>query len=63
MKAPSLDVVQKVLEEAEDRDPRLSPLLMLAALTGMRRGELCALRWNDADLENGILDVSRSLSS
>lgn len=61
VKAPSLDVVQKVLEEAEDRDPRLSPLLMLAALTGMRRGELCALRWTDVDLEVGVLDVSRSV--
>jgi integrase len=61
VRSPSLDIVQKVLEEAEDRDPRLSPLLMLAALTGMRRGELCALRWTDVDLENGVLDVSRSL--
>ena len=33
--------------------PRLAPLLMLAALTGMRRGELCALRWTDVDLERG----------
>ena len=34
---------------------------MLAALTGMRRGELCALRWTDVDLERGELDVSRSV--
>jgi integrase len=34
---------------------------MLAALTGMRRGELCALRWTDVDFERGELDVSRSL--
>lgn len=34
---------------------------MLAALTGMRRGELCALRWTDVDLELGTLDVSRSV--
>ncbi len=40
-----------VIEAAEERDPRLAPLLMLAALTGMRRGELCALRWTDVDLE------------
>ncbi len=59
--APSVDVVRDVIEEAERRDPRLAPLLMLAALTGMRRGELCALRWTDVDLERGVLDVSRSL--
>ncbi len=34
---------------------------MLAALTGMRRGELCALRWSDVDLERGELEVSRSV--
>ena len=50
------DVVQQVIEEAERRDPRLAPLLMLAALTGMRRGELCALRWSDVNL-----DVARSV--
>ena len=32
---------------------------MLAALTGLRRGELWALRWTDVDLERGELDVSR----
>jgi integrase len=59
--APSVEVVQKVIEEAEHRDPRLAPLLMLAALTGMRRGELCALRWTDLDLTLGIVKVSRSV--
>jgi integrase len=44
-----------------ERDPWLAPLLMLGALTGMRRGELCALRWNDVDLERGELDVSHSV--
>lgn len=59
--APSVEAVRSVIEAAEDRDPRLAPLLMLAALTGMRRGELCALRWTDVDFERGELDVSRSL--
>ena len=30
-------------------------------LTGCRRGELCGLRWTDADLDRGILTVSRTL--
>ena len=59
--APSVEAVRSVIEAAEERDPRLAPLLMLAALTGMRRGELCALRWNDVDFERGELDVWRSL--
>jgi integrase len=61
VKAPLVDNVRSVIEAAEDRDPRLAPLLMLAALTGMRRGELCALRWTDVDLEAGELEVSRSV--
>ena len=59
--AQSVEVVRDLIEEAERRDPRLAPLLMLAALTGMRRGELCALRWTDVDLELGVLEVSRSV--
>jgi integrase len=59
--APSIDVVREVIEAAERRDARLAPLLMLAALTGMRRGELCALRWSDVDLEHGVVEVARSL--
>lgn len=59
--APSVDSVRAVVEAAEERDPRLSPLLMLAALTGMRRGELCALRWTDVDLDTGVVEVSRSV--
>lgn len=61
VQAPSVDLVRDVIEEAEQRDPTLAALLMLAALTGMRRGELCALRWSDIDLERGTLEVSRSV--
>jgi integrase len=59
--APSLEVVRDVIEAAERRDRRLAPLLMLAALTGMRRGEVCALRWSDVDLDAGTLNISRSV--
>ena len=59
--APSVDAVRRVIEAAEHRDPRLAPLLMLAALTGMRRGELCALRWTDVDLERGEVEVSKTV--
>lgn len=61
VKAPSVDVVRSVIEEAETRDPRLATMMMLGALTGMRRGELCALRWTDIDLDRGQIEVSRSV--
>jgi integrase len=36
---------------------RLRPLYHLAAYTGMRRGELCGLSWDDVDLEAGRITV------
>ncbi len=61
IKAPSVDVVRALINAAEDRDPRLAPLLFLGALTGLRRGELCGLRWSDVDLDQRVLHISRSV--
>lgn len=36
------------------------PLFYLAFFTGMRRGELCALHWEDVDLQNGRISVKRT---
>jgi integrase len=36
-------------------------LFVLAVATGMRRGELAGLKWQDVDLEQGVLHVRRSL--
>jgi integrase len=37
-------------------------LFRTAAMTGMRRGELGALRWRDLDLDAGLLTVRRALA-
>jgi len=39
----------------------LYPIAVVALGTGMRRGELCALRWQDVDLDAASLRVERSL--
>jgi integrase len=36
-------------------------LFRLAAMTGLRRGEVCGLRWDVVDLETGRLTISRTL--
>jgi len=35
--------------------------IFLALYTGIRIGELCALRWDDVDLDNGILYIKHTL--
>ena len=42
-------------------DPDHGALLILAVTTGMRQGELLALRWRDVDLERGALAVTGTL--
>lgn len=49
------------LDAAARFGDRFEPLYVLAITTGLRRGELLGLRWNDADLERGTLRVGRSL--
>ena len=44
----------------ETADGRLASLWRVAAITGMRRGEILGLRWIDADLRGGTLAVVQS---
>ena len=50
---------QKILQCLRGRS--LYFIIMLALATGMRRGELLALRWGDVDLDTGRIQVERSL--
>lgn len=43
-------------------DHRLLPLFALASATGMRRGEVLALRWADIDLKAGVVNVDRAVT-
>lgn len=44
------------------RGERLEALYVLAVTTGMRQGELLALKWQDVDLENATVSVRRTLT-
>ena len=49
--------VRAFLDAATDE---LRPLFTTAVMTGLRLGELLALRWDDVDLDGGMLTVRRS---
>lgn len=46
---------------AATRDDRLGPLYAVAVGLGMRQGELLALRWDDIDLDGGVVQVRHTL--
>ncbi len=58
---PEPEGVLRLIAEAELRDPDLACFLLLAATTGARRGELCAIRWSDLNMKSGALTISRSI--
>jgi integrase len=56
----SADEARNLLDAA--RGDRLEAFYVLAVHTGMRRGELLGLKWDDVDLENATLRVRRTLT-
>lgn len=58
--APTPEEVALILRAALD-DPELYAFLIVAANTGARRSEVCALRWCDVDLEQRVITISRSV--
>ncbi len=60
MSAWTADQLRRFLNWASDHS-RMYAAWYLLAYTGMRRGELLALRWRDVDLDAGTLSVRRSV--
>lgn len=60
---PEVDEVRRLLSLAGETDPELGCWLDVAAATGARRGEICALRWSDIDLERRTVRIERSVSA
>jgi integrase len=54
--------VRTLFEDASASGDRLEALYVVAVTTGMRRGELQGLKWEDLDLEARTLQVRRTLS-
>ncbi len=53
----------RLIEAACSAGDRLEALYVLAVHAGLRQGELLALKWDDLDLEAGMLRVRRTLTN
>lgn len=61
IRPPAPTDVLRLIEAMLERRPDLAVFLRLAAATGARRGELCALRWRHIDLERGVVVIEASI--
>ena len=59
MISPSVEQLTTILHDAEALHPQWAAMIALAAVTGMRRGEILALR--QSDVSDGTIHVRRSL--
>lgn len=56
------DQVRALLDAADKADDRLATFYAVAVRTGMRPGEMLALRWSDVNLADGTVQINRALS-
>lgn len=59
---PDIETALRLLAAAEEREPEFAILLRVLAATGARRGEVCALRWRDVDLDKRTLVIRHSIA-
>ncbi len=57
---PSSEEAARIVAAAWEQDDDWGTLVWLTMVTGMRRAELLALRWNDVDLAAGVLEIRRN---
>ncbi len=55
--------VNELLYNARETHHRFYPVWVFALMTGMRSGEMMALRWSDVDFETGLISVTKQWTS
>ena len=61
--SPTQDTAKEICAYAAARVPDCDAVgILLALMCGMRRGEVCGLRWLDVDLERGIVTVTHAIA-
>ncbi|MCR9095055.1 MAG: site-specific integrase [bacterium] len=53
--------VEHLISTAREHEPQFAPQLVILFNTGLRRGELLGLKWDDVDFESMRISIRRSL--
>lgn len=61
-KALTQEELNDIISQLDLLDAQRQRYLALAIFTGMRRGEILGLRWEDVDLQNGMIHVRRNVT-
>lgn len=62
-KALNVNEVETLLKSAQECNHRFFPVWAFALFSGMRSGEMFALRWSDVDFETGLIYVTKQYTS
>lgn len=57
---PTVEQAARIIEAAWAEDPNWGTLVWLVMVTGVRRAELLAMRWNRIDLDAGTMAIRRN---
>lgn len=57
----TMDEAAKVIASSKAYNPKIYTIVMTAMYTGMRSGELTALKWSDIDLQNGVIHITHNM--
>jgi len=60
--APSMETVQAHLQILQEEDPVTALVVRLAATIGLRRNEVAGLRWQNIDLDNGLVSIAEGIT-
>ena len=52
----------EIFKEAIKKEPYWNDLFYVEIMTGLRKGELCGLKWSDIDFISGTMCIRRSVS-
>jgi integrase len=63
VRSPAPDEVRALMAAANELDARVGAFMRLVAATGLRRGEACALRWSDVDVDSSSVSVHHAVIS